>query len=357
MYILGYGYSGFAANEALGVLQMVLEEDFLFQNLQCSAVCLAKLKNVSLEKVSETLLDSDAHVTDKPLNHHARSKILATGIYLLYADGRHIEDLLPALLKVYSNLPHLKWIDDGALNRQDKIPVQEQFALCFNTILSELAAKYANVRDRIVSAQIELLSITADIIIEICGEAQPTFQTKLYLMRVLCFIIGLFRAFGRYSNDKEHPLISAIYPPPFTIGKADGVNSQPAELDRVAYMINFKVERLLRKPILDIMDVYAADVYMAGQVRRFPYKTISECLSLVCVTAARDACAPYDMLKAEKTLPQKFARELFIVFSFIVNSEVGGFCILFDSLPIFTLVAAFQCSFDFFMTVLSNFLS
>ncbi|VDN32457.1 unnamed protein product [Gongylonema pulchrum] len=247
---------------------------------------------------------------------------------------QHVEDLLPALLKVYSNLPHLKWIDDGALNRQDKIPVQEQFALCFNTILSELAAKYANVRDRIVSAQIELLSITADIIIEI-----------LYLMRVLCFIIGLFRAFGRYSNDKEHPLISAIYPPPFTIGKADGMNSQPGELDRTKglrlttdsenwfwsdesspekqeqsarfrkmlskhgssfilpfprdgtppkfkftvaelssfsdialisfsfnsfdmryspFKVAFKVERLLRKPILDIMDVYAADIYMVS---------------------------------------------------------------------------------------------
>ncbi|VDK62135.1 unnamed protein product [Onchocerca ochengi] len=71
-----------------------------------------------------------------------------------------------------------------------------------------------------------------------------------------------------------------------------------------------EMERLLRRPLLDVMDGYATEVYISEQIKRFPYKTLSECLSLVFVTAARDAYAPYDMLKLEKSLSQKFAREV-----------------------------------------------
>lgn len=50
--------------------------------------------------------------------------------------------------------------------------------MCFNTILSELASNYPDVRDIIISAQIELLMVTSDIIIDICDQVQPQFQTK-----------------------------------------------------------------------------------------------------------------------------------------------------------------------------------
>ncbi|KAL4002855.1 Phosphatidylinositol 3- and 4-kinase family protein [Acanthocheilonema viteae] len=347
---------------------MVTDEDFLFQNLQCSAICLAKMKNVSVKKVLETLLDG-VDGNEKPLNYNARTKLLAAGIYLLYAEGRHVNDLLPILLELYRNLPRLKWIDDGVTNRQDRVPVQEQFGLCFNTILSELASNYSDVRDVIISAQIELLVVICDIIVNICDQVQPQFQTKCYLMRLICFMIGLLRAFGRYSGNKDHPLISTIYPVPFMIrntdariNQIDGSNRVEAlrlttdsenllwndaintekqdQKERLQKMFSkhassfvlppvfssslpkFKftpaelnsfsdiMERLLRRPLLDVIDAYATDVYMAGQIKRFPYKTLSECLSLVFVTAARDAYAPYDMLKLEKSLTQKFARRV-----------------------------------------------
>ncbi|VDM94308.1 unnamed protein product [Onchocerca ochengi] len=170
---------------------MLADEDFLFQNLQCSAICLAKMKNVPVQKLFETLLDG-IDGSEKPLNYNARTKLLAAGIYLLYAEGRHLNDLLPILLEVYGSLPRLKWIDDGVPNRQDsthrliysylmsfrEVPVQEQFAMCFNTILSELASNYPDVRDIIVSAQIELFMVTSDIIVDICDQVQPQFQVK-----------------------------------------------------------------------------------------------------------------------------------------------------------------------------------
>ncbi|VDN02816.1 unnamed protein product [Thelazia callipaeda] len=349
---------------------MVADEDFLFQNLQCSAICLAKMDNVPLEKVLETLLDG-VDESEKPLNHNVRTKLIACGIYLLYANGRHLTDLIPVLLKVYSRLPHLKWIDDGVPNRQDKIPIQEQFALCINTILSELAANYEDVRDLIISTQIELLAVISNIIVDICDQVEPLFQTKCYMIRVVCLMMGLLRAFGRYSHSKDYPLISAMYPVPFTVSKPDSVNTAETcsrkgifrlttdsenlfwndgsstekqnQLERFKKMFSkyassfmlpvskiddddtpprFKftiaelnslsdiMERLLRKPLLDIMDTYAVDIYMAGQIKRSPYKTISECLSLVFLTAAKDAYSPYDMLKPEKSLPQKLACEV-----------------------------------------------
>lgn len=45
-------------------------------------------------------------------------------------------------------------------------------------------------------------------------------------MRVICFIIGLLRAFGRYSGNKNRPLISAIYPVPFIINNIDPHSDQ-----------------------------------------------------------------------------------------------------------------------------------
>ncbi|EJD74219.1 phosphatidylinositol 4-kinase, variant [Loa loa] len=346
---------------------MVADEDFLFQNLQYSAICLAKMKNVPIKKVLEILLN-DMDGSERPLDYNARTKLLAAGIYLLYAEGRHLNDLLPILLEVYRSLPRLKWIDDDVPNRQDKVPIQEKFAVCFNTVLSELASNYPSVRDIIISAQIELLMVISDVIVDICDQMHPQFQTKCYLMRVVCLMIGLLRTFGRYSSDKDHPLISVIYPVPFMITQITAHNNQIVGSNRVgtlrlttdsenflwndaantekqdqkerlqkmfskhassfvlpvfsgslpkfkfaiAELNSFSniMERLLRKPLFDIMDGYATDVYMAGQIKRFPYKTVSECLSLVFVTAIRDAYAPYDMLKLEKSLAQKSARKV-----------------------------------------------
>lgn len=50
--------------------------------------------------------------------------------------------------------------------------------MCFNTVLSDLASNYQDVRDIIISAQIELLKVTSSIIVDICDQVQPQFQTK-----------------------------------------------------------------------------------------------------------------------------------------------------------------------------------
>ncbi|EPB67424.1 hypothetical protein ANCCEY_13485 [Ancylostoma ceylanicum] len=83
-------------------------DDFVFKNIQCSAICLAK-----------------------------------------FAD-----ELVPFLVKALGIVPQMKWVDDGLVNKNDRVPIQEQFAFCFNTVLSDLAALLPEYRDVIVNAQI-----------------------------------------------------------------------------------------------------------------------------------------------------------------------------------------------------------
>ncbi|MFH4979721.1 hypothetical protein AB6A40_006430 [Gnathostoma spinigerum] len=68
---------------------MTIDDDFVFTNLQCSAVCLARLEKATLEMVKETLLKNlEDSIDTIPLTSNLRSSLLATGIYLLYSDGK-----------------------------------------------------------------------------------------------------------------------------------------------------------------------------------------------------------------------------------------------------------------------------
>uniref|UniRef100_F1KPV3 1-phosphatidylinositol 4-kinase n=1 Tax=Ascaris suum TaxID=6253 RepID=F1KPV3_ASCSU len=352
---------------------MAIDEDFLFQNLQCTAICLARSNKVTVEQVKKKLLENVFDVPEKlALNHAIRCKLLAAGIYLVYADGKHLDELVPFLLKIFVSLPQMKWVDDGVANKADRVPVQEQFAFCFNTVLSELAAFYPNVRDQIVSAQLEVLACCTNTIVDLCEMQQPLLPAKVHLMKMVTFVIGLTRSFARYSGNKETPLISTIYPIPFRLSERDESCLDEEQQSKIAHQrhsslrlttdsenwfwnesgiergdvsaryrkmfskhgssflnptsqdskiefmlkpeeldaLSDTVQRLLRKPTLSVMDVHATDVFMAGSIKRFPYKTISECLILVCVALLRDAVIPYNMLDPSRSLSEKFSKEM-----------------------------------------------
>ncbi|VDM30244.1 unnamed protein product [Toxocara canis] len=81
----------------------------------------------------------------------------------------------------------MKWVDDGVANKADRVPVQEQFAFCFNTVLSELAARYADVRDQIVSTQLEVLACCTNTVVDLCEMEQPLLSAK-----------GMHKCFSRF---------------------------------------------------------------------------------------------------------------------------------------------------------------
>ncbi|CAJ0959757.1 unnamed protein product, partial [Mesorhabditis belari] len=337
-------------------------DDFVFRNLYYTAICLAKIQKKNVFEIKRILLNR-VELTDAEhlhLNHNLRAAFSATGIYLLFSNGRFIEDLLPTLLKALQALPHCKWIDDGLMNKRDKVPIFEQFAFCFNTILSDLAARHLLQQEEILRAQLDTLACAVDEILEVIDEKMPSTQSKLNAIKLLCLVLGLLRSFGRCSSDWETPLISYIFP--IDTGKqqqSDGEKPAPKRIDsirlstenenlpgydlqekegdpnRLKHMYNRhgssfttsqksyfaikpkhlealfdSIQRLIKPNVLTQLDVFAIEVYSSGSLKRFPYRSISEMVTLCCLTVLRDVIQPFSVLSSDCPVTREFAKEL-----------------------------------------------
>lgn len=58
------------------------------------------------------------------------------------------------------------------------VPIQEQFAFCFNTALSDLAAQLPQFRDHIVAAQIDALACSTSSLIELLNDSENVHHSK-----------------------------------------------------------------------------------------------------------------------------------------------------------------------------------
>uniref|UniRef100_A0A914GZZ0 1-phosphatidylinositol 4-kinase n=1 Tax=Globodera rostochiensis TaxID=31243 RepID=A0A914GZZ0_GLORO len=356
-----------------------LTNDFAFSNRYCVALCLAKQHEVALSDVQKQLLGELAYgVGGHPFNHNVRSALLATGIYVLYSHGKYAETFGTFLADVFSSLVSLRWYDDGAIDKSNKITIHEQFTFSFTTLLSDMAVHFPHIRTRIISEQITLIE---EVVRKICGyfyisrngqlehvenaKCDEEFETMVDLMRLTSILIGLLRAFGRYSVDLSSPLISHLYPLPYNLPKKMasrenlrasnasniGLNTDSSnwfwneqtksesdsnffkklfnrhgssflfqgnssnlpifrfcfdEIQRITYC----VKKLLSLDLLSKLDLIACRVFLSAELRKFPYKTISETLILVSVTLLRDILRPFSIGDGENDVPENFASEI-----------------------------------------------
>ncbi|KAI6188459.1 1-phosphatidylinositol 4-kinase [Aphelenchoides besseyi] len=351
------------------VQKIVHRDDFVLNNLQGVAICSALSKDVEYEDVERRLLGDFADkIPHTILNHNVRSAYLAAGICILHAKhDRFNEPLCNRLMEVVKNLPRLQWKDDSPLTKYDKVTFYEQFFFCFNTVLSDIANQHLALRDRIIHHQLHLLNELVDDIVEYGAnsENKRDIKAKADAMRVLSMIFGLIRAIGRFSDDPNIPLISYIYPPPFshlngatvkpTIKTAmlstDSANwfwneNNPDRLEGKAnrkvfsrhgssflissnaiessdsaklsfneiQLLFVELKRLLDEPLLKLLDADAADVYDTKDehLRRFPYRTVSEVVVLISVTALRDVLQFYstEATQTEVGIPDSFFQEI-----------------------------------------------
>lgn len=90
----------------------------------------------------------------------------------------------------------------------------EKFSFCLHTLLSDIATKCSEIRDEIVSTQVECLSTLSNSIRNHKEQNTSSTTSKLYLCKATVpVLIGLARAMGRFSTQ-EPPLLSRLFPKP-----------------------------------------------------------------------------------------------------------------------------------------------
>ncbi|CAD5222232.1 unnamed protein product [Bursaphelenchus xylophilus] len=356
------------------VQQMSLGEDFVLSNLQGLAICSALAKDLDYDKLESRLFGRiPGDVNELILGHNVRSTYFAAGICILHAPhNKFDEPLCDRLMELMEMLPVLRWVDDSASSKLDKVTIYEQFLFCLNTILGDIAAQHFGLRDRIIDHQLTLLEELVEDITEFVDGIQRSpslnqsrfnrrLSSEVDCMRVISMIFGLVRTIGRFSGDPKAPLISNIYPPPFKIQSEDDQNGgKPKNVtlstdatnwfwneekestkggsrkvfsrhgssfltpnvgdnDKHVLRLMFpEIERLtvqlktlMDQKLLNTLDRYAEDVFHNQKLKRFPYKSVSETITLVSVTCLRDVLQLYEMPHPDSPIPMEYAKDLY----------------------------------------------
>ncbi|XP_037835418.1 phosphatidylinositol 4-kinase alpha isoform X2 [Kryptolebias marmoratus] len=157
------------------------------------------------------------------LDERRRDAVIALGIFLVESDLQHKDVIFPYLLGLLKGLPKVQWIEESsACKRQDSLPVAETFSFCLVTLLSDVSQRDKNLQRQILEAVMDIMQVLQDI----CKN--PDTNDKEYLCRyTVPTLLGVARAFGRYSNTEE-PLLSKLFPRPMAPVLSVGDNSDAA---------------------------------------------------------------------------------------------------------------------------------
>ncbi|XP_067339357.1 phosphatidylinositol 4-kinase alpha isoform X2 [Channa argus] len=141
------------------------------------------------------------------LDERRRDAVIALGIFLVESNLQHKDVIVPYLLGLLKGLPKVHWIEESSERKsRDVLPVAENFSFCLVTLLSDVAQCDETLRGQILEAIMDIMQVLQDI----CQN--PDDHDKEYLCRyTVPTLLGVARAFGRYSNTEE-PLLSKLFP-------------------------------------------------------------------------------------------------------------------------------------------------
>ncbi|XP_069369384.1 phosphatidylinositol 4-kinase alpha isoform X5 [Paralichthys olivaceus] len=143
------------------------------------------------------------------LDERRRDAVIALGIFLVESDLQHKDAIVPYLLGLLKGLPKVQWIEESSERKgRENLPVAENFSFCLVTLLSDVAQRDESLRGQILETVMDIMQVLLDI----CK--YPEVHDKEYLCRyTVPTLLGVARAFGRYSNTDE-PLLSKLFPRP-----------------------------------------------------------------------------------------------------------------------------------------------
>ncbi|XP_062340607.1 phosphatidylinositol 4-kinase alpha isoform X1 [Osmerus eperlanus] len=143
------------------------------------------------------------------LDERRRDAVIALGIFLVESDLQHKDIIVPYIIGLLKGLPRVQWIEENSEQKgREALPVAENFSFCLVTLLSDVAQRDESLRGKILGAVLDIMQLLLDI----CHN--PEAHDKEYLCRyTVPSLLGVTRAFGRYSNTEE-PLLSKLFPRP-----------------------------------------------------------------------------------------------------------------------------------------------
>ncbi|XP_034291739.1 phosphatidylinositol 4-kinase alpha [Pantherophis guttatus] len=181
---------------------------FYFNTVLSLARSLAVQRPAPLEKVQKLLCmcPVDIHGIFQ-LDERRRDAVIALGIFLIESDLQHKDSLIPYLLRLLRGLPKVQWIEESNSRKgRGTLPVAENFSFCLVTLLSDVAYRDASLREQVLEPILQVMQV----LLGMCQS--PQIQDKEYLCKyALPCLIGISRAFGRYSHSEE-ALLSKLFP-------------------------------------------------------------------------------------------------------------------------------------------------
>uniref|UniRef100_T1GS00 Uncharacterized protein n=1 Tax=Megaselia scalaris TaxID=36166 RepID=T1GS00_MEGSC len=130
------------------------------------------------------------------LNLKSQEAILSIGVYFIDSNFQYEEIILKYLLRISKSLPKAVWVDPPKWLDKDKIPTSEKFAFQFNSLLSQIIIHRPDLKDIILSSQVETLTVLSNIIkSSIDGK---TICTPMILCKyIVPMFLGYCRSIGR----------------------------------------------------------------------------------------------------------------------------------------------------------------